>query len=35
MHLLFAPLLAGIILVEAGEVTIVALVQRLIADGFE
>ena len=33
MHLLLAPALAGIVLVEAGEVAIVALVQRLVADG--
>ncbi|MNY42542.1 hypothetical protein D3C86_1774450 [compost metagenome] len=35
MHLLFAPFFARIILVETGEITIVALVQRLIADGFQ
>ena len=33
MHLLLAPLLAGIVLVEAGEVAIVALVQGLVRDG--
>lgn len=32
MHLLLAPLLAGIVLVETGEIAVVALVQRLVAD---
>ena len=32
MHLLGAPALAGIVLVEAGKVAVVALVQRLIAE---
>ena len=32
MHLLLAPFRAGVVLVEAGEVAIVALVQRLVAD---
>ena len=35
MHLLLAPFLARIVLVEAGEVAIVALVQRLVADGLQ
>ena len=35
MNLLFAPLGAGVVLVEAGEIAIVALVQRLILDSFE
>jgi hypothetical protein len=33
MHLLLAPFLARVVLVEAGQVAIVALVQRLVADG--
>ena len=32
MDLLLAPLLAGVILVEADEVAVVALVQRLVAE---
>ncbi|MCY1238541.1 hypothetical protein D9M72_512830 [compost metagenome] len=35
MHLLFAPLLACVVLVKAGEVAVVALVERLVADRFE
>ena len=35
MHLLLAPFGAGIVLVEAGQVAIVALVQRLVADRLE
>ena len=35
MNLLLAPLGAGIILVEAGEIAVVALVQRLILDGLQ
>lgn len=35
MHLLFAPLLACVVLVEARQVAVVALVERLVADRFE
>ena len=35
MHLVLAPLLAGVVLVEAGKIAIVALVERLVADGFQ
>ena len=35
MHLLLAPFGAGVVLVEAGEVAIVALVERLVADGLQ
>ena len=35
MHLLLAPFLASIVLVEAREVAIVALVERLVADRFQ
>ena len=35
MHLLLAPFGAGVVLVEAGEVAIVALVERLVADRLE
>ena len=35
MHLLLAPLLAGIILVQAGEIAIVTLIERLVADRLE
>src|SRR5690606_21548614 len=35
MHLLLAPPGAGVVLVEAGKIAVVALVQRLVADGFE
>jgi hypothetical protein len=35
MHLLLAPLGAGVVLVEAGEIAVVALVQRLVADRLE
>ena len=32
MHLLLAPFLAGVVLVQAGQIAVVALVQRLVAD---
>jgi hypothetical protein len=35
VHLLLAPALAGIILVEAGEIAVIALVQSLVADGLQ
>src|SRR5690606_30265361 len=35
VHLLLAPLGARVVLVEARQVAIVALVERLVADGFE
>jgi hypothetical protein len=35
MDLLLAPLGAGVILVEAGEIAVIALVQRLVVDRLE
>ena len=35
MHLLFAPFDASVVLVEAGQVAIIALVQGLVADCFK
>jgi len=35
MHLLLAPFLARIVLVEPGKVAIVALVERLVPDGLQ
>ena len=35
MDLLLAPFLTRIVLVEAGEIAVVALVERLVPDGFE
>jgi len=35
MHLLLAPAGAGIVLVEAGEIAVIALVERLVAQGLK